>query len=255
MKSALRVLILTGGAAAIFAAQPLFNSATQSQWTVTQGSKTIGTITLLTSASGTRAEFASPTGSKTTLLGGNNSVWMRTNKGDVELATISAATPETTAAAALLLPFTTTKNDAVVLSSGKTTSYKFRGATATYTYDSKGPSKVDLNVGGKQYTLTRKLLASSTADASNFRIQSASGRVSRLARLSGDLLGPTDTSVSATAGAKGAGTPGLHLKDGGNYDALETLEKRDTAWKAKMAPALDDFQKSGKVGKSREGQQ
>ncbi len=255
MKSVLSGLTVIASVA-IFAATapPLFNSPSESRWSVTQGSKSIGTITLLTGNSGTRAEFRSPSGTVTTLLGGNGSVWMRTSAGDVDLATISAATPETTSATALLLPFSPMKTDGVESKSGKITTYEFRGATATYTYDAKGPSKVDLELGGKKYTLARTSMSTSSADAATFAIRPKKGAASRLARLSGDLLGPSDTSVSATAGARGAGNKGLKLKDGGDYTAVEKLENRDEAWKKKLDTALTDFQKSGKVGKAREDQ-
>ncbi len=254
MKSVASCMVLIASAAVLYAAPALFSTGSESKWMVTKGSSPIGTLTVLTGASGTRAEFRSPSGSVTTLLGGDGTVWMRTSSGDVELSTMSSATPETTAAAALLLPFTTTKGDAVETKKGKVATYKFRGATANYTFDAKGPAKVDVDLGGRQYTLTRTSLSSSSADASNFAIRPKKGAASKLARLSGNLLGPSDTSVSATAGGRGAGNTGLKLKDGGDYTAVEKLEKRDAAWKAKLDTALTDFQQSGKVGKARENQ-
>ena len=248
------VLVIASAAVIAAAAPPLFHSPSESKWTVTQGSKSIGTITLLTSNSATRAEFRSPSGTVTTLLGGNGSVWLRTSGGDVDLATISATRPETTTAAALLLPFSPMKSADVDTKSGKVANYKFRGATATYIYDAKGPSKVDIETGGQKLILTRTSTSSSSADAATFAIRPKKGAASRLARLSGDLLGPSDTSVSATAGARGAGNKGLKLKDGGDYTAVEKLENRDAAWKKKLDTALTDFQKSGKVGKAREDQ-
>lgn len=255
MRSALSGLAVIASAAILAAsAPPLFNSPSESKWTVTQGSNSIGTITLLTSDSGTRAEFRSSSGAVTTLLGGNGSVWMRTSGGDVDLATISATTPETTTAAALLLPFSPMNNADVDTKSGKVSVYKFRGATAAYTYDAKGPSKVEVRTGNQKLMLTRTSTSSSSTGAATFAIRPKKGAASRLARLSGDLLGPSDTSVSATAGARGAGNKGLKLKDGGDYAAVERLENRDAAWKKKLDTALTDFQKSGKVGKAREDQ-
>jgi hypothetical protein len=255
MKSAASCLFAIASAAALFAAPPLFTSATESKWTVTQGSKSIGTITLLTSSSGTRAEFRPLSGSVSTFLGGNNSVWMRSGGQDTDVATISATTPESTTALALLLPFTPMKTDAVETRDGKATMYKYRGAKATYTWDARGPSKVDIDDAGKKYTLTRISLTASSADASNFTIRPKTSAGSRLARLSGNLLGSSDTSVSGTAGGRGAGTKGLKLKDGGDYSAVEKLENRDTNWRKKnLDSALEEFQKTGKVGKAREGQ-
>jgi hypothetical protein len=254
MKYVLSGWLLVAGAASGFAATPLFSGATESKWILASGTKSLGTVTLLTSSAGTRAEVRATSGPVTTYLGGNGTVWMRASGGDVELSTISAATPESTAAVALLLPFTTTKSDAVETKDGKVTAYKFRGAKATYGYDAKGPVKVELEMGGAKYTLTRTSASPSTADASNFAIRSRKSTSSKLARLSGDLLGPSDTSVSATAGGRGAGNSGLTLKDGGDYAAVKKLEDRDANWKAKLDTALDEFQKSGKVGKARENQ-
>ncbi len=252
MKSVASCILLLASATMLHASPALFSPGSESRWIVTRGSSPAGTLTVLTGSTGTRAELRSPSGSLTTLLGGNGSVWMRTSSGDVELSSLSAATPETTVAAALLLPFTTTKGDTVETKKGKVATYAFRGAAARYTFDGKGPAKVEVDLGGTPYTLTRKSLSSTSADASTFAIRPKKGTASRLARLSGDLLGPTDTSVSATAGGRGAGNTGLKLKDGGDYAAVEKLEKRDTAWKAKLDQALTDFQQSGKVGKARE---
>jgi hypothetical protein len=254
MKYVVSLLLLFSAAGLSAAPPPLFSGATESKWAVTKGSSSIGTITLLTSANGTRAEFRSPSGTVTTLLGGNGSVWLHASANDTDLATISATTPETTTAAALLLPFNTTKDAGIETKSGKVTSYKFRGATAVYTWDAKGPSKVDLDLGGTKYALTRTSLNSSNAPSSTFAVKPKKGAASRLARLSGDLLGPSDTSVSATAGGRGAGQVGLKLKDGGDYAAVEKLERRDMAWKKKLDSALEEFQKQGKVGKAREDQ-
>jgi hypothetical protein len=254
MKYVASCLLLAASATALFAAPPLFTSNSQSKWTVTRASKTIGTVTLLTSAKGTRAEFNPSSGKTTTFLGGNNSVWMRTGAQDTEIATISATTPESTSAIALLLPFTTTKNDAVESKDGKVTTYRYRGAKATYTYDSRGASKVDIDEQGTRYTLTRTSFSTSNADASNFAVHPKKGAGSRLAQLSGDLLGASDTSVSATAGTSGVGSKGLKLKDGGDYAAVEGLENRDENWKEKIDSALEEFQKAGKVGKARENQ-
>jgi hypothetical protein len=240
---------------AVLAAVSLLGGSTESKWTVTRGSATVGTVTLLTGTAGTRAEWKAA-GQPATIvfLGGNGKVWLRTTGGDVELATISASTIENSVAPALLLPFTTSPGDALGSKDGKVTSYAYRGARATYMYDAKGASRVDIKSGGQSYTLTRRSLNSSNADASNFAIRPKKSAASRLARLSGDLLGPSDTSVSATAGGRGVGTKGLKLNDGGDYGAVEKLENRDAAWSEKLTTALNEFQKDGKVGKTRENQ-
>jgi hypothetical protein len=235
----------------LFATMTIVGSGTESKWTVTKGSTTLGTITLLTSNNGTRAEWkASGQPATTVYLGGNDEVWLRTTGGDVQLATISANSVENAVAPALLLPITTSTAAKINTKDGKTTSYDYRGSKATYTYDTKGVNKIEVKSGGQTYTVTRYLLSSSNADASNFTIRPKKGAASRLARLSGNLLGPSDTSVSATAGGRGVGTKGLKLNDGGDYDAVAKLENRDAAWHARLDSALASFQKNGKVGKN-----
>lgn len=220
MKFALSAVLL-------IAATPLFHSATESKWSVHKGSAQIGTVTLLTSASGTaRAEFRPTKGAVTTFLGDSKgTVWQRTGSGDVEVK--NAETPEAIAASALLF-----KGDAKVSS------------------DAKGPSKIEAD----KYTLTRTSLSSSNADAATFAVRPKKGASSRLAALSGDLLGSSNSNVAATAGGRGAGEKGLKLKDGGDYSAVEKLENRDAKWKQKLDGALEEFQKDGKVGKARENQ-
>ncbi len=241
-------------AVSAFAAPPLFRGATESKWTVAKGSSNAGLLTVLTSGSAARAEFRAASGPVTVYLGGQGKVWLRTANGDVELSTISATTTESVVAPALLLPFTTAAADSVQTKDGHVSSYSFRGAQATYTHDAKGPSKIEIISGGSQYTLTRLSISASNADASNFDVRPKKGAASRLARLSGDLLGSSDTNVSATAGGRGAGTKGLKLKDGGDYAAVAKVENRDAAWKTNLEAALDEFQKDGKIGKARENQ-
>jgi hypothetical protein len=237
---------------ALLAAASLLSGGTESIWTVSKGSTAVGTITLLTSSAGTRAEWRG-TGQPATIvfLGADDKVWLRTPTGDVELASVSAASTENTVVPALLLPFRTGQTDDVEWKDGKVAVYAYRGVKATYTYDAKGAAKVDVRSAGQMYTLTRTSLSTSNAGASNFAIRPKKSAASRLARLSGDLLGPSDRSVSATAGGRGVGTKGLKLNDGGNYSAVEKLENRDAGWHDKLGPALSEFQKDGKVGKER----
>lgn len=239
-------------AVSAFAAPALFSGATESKWSVTSGSKTLGTLTLLTSADAARAEWkASSGGPAAIFLGGSNKVWMRATGGDVELATISAETTESALAPALLLPFTTAAGDAVDQKDGKVRSYSYRGAKAAYTWDAKGPSKIEVTSGGQKYTLTRTSLSASTADKSNFAVRPKKGASGRLAQLAG-LGGSSDRTVSATAGSRGVGTKGLKLNDGGDYAALEKVEDRDQEWRQKnFDDELKKFQQTGKVGRER----
>jgi hypothetical protein len=212
---------------AILAAVSLFSTPTESKWTVTKGATAAGTVTLLTSAKGVRAEWraAAPKSPLVVFLGGNGKVWVRETGGDVELAAYKGGVEKQFIPALL-----------------------FTDAKAKYTKDAKGPSAVE--VAG--YKLTRKSLASSNADALNFAIRPKKSAATRLASLSGGLLGPSQSTVSPTAGGRGVGTKGLKLADGGDYAAVESVENRDAAWKEKMDGALAAFQKEGKVGKARE---
>jgi hypothetical protein len=250
----LMIAIVLFAATAFAAPQPLFKGATESKWTVTTGGKPAGTITLLTSANAARAEWKNNSKSPAAVyLGANGKIWLRVTGGDVELATISATTPENMSVVALLLPFDATDRQLTV-TSGKVATYAYRGGKASYTYDAKGPSAIDVTFGGQKYTLTRTSLGTSNADASNFAVRPKKGAASRLAALSGSLLGPSDASVSAGAAGRGAGEKGLKLKDGGDYDAVLKLENRDANWRAKLDDALVKFQQEGKVGKDRENQ-
>jgi hypothetical protein len=226
MKKLLAVAALLTATAAL-GAPALFSTPTESKWTVTKGGTTAGSITLLTSANGVRAEWraAAAKSPVVVFLGSNNKVWVRETGGDVELSTYKGAAKAFVPA----LLFTDLK-------------------AAKYTKDAKGPSVVE--TGG--YKLTRTSLETSKADASNFAVRPKKGAASRLASISGGLLGPSQSTVSATAGGRGVGTKGLKLADGGDYEAVESIENRDAAWSEKMSDALAAFQKEGNVGKARE---
>jgi hypothetical protein len=205
----------------------LFSTPTESKWTVTKGGAAAGTVTLLTGRSGARAEFrATPKSPVVVFLAGSDQkIWVRESGGDVELSAYKGGAEKSIVPALLLTD-----------------------AKAKYTKDAKGVSQVDAN----GLVAKRTSLADSKADASNFAVRPKKGAASRLARLSGDLLGPSQSTVSATAGGRGVGTKGLKLADGGDYAAVEALENRDAAWGEKMSDALAEFQKDGKVGKGRE---
>ncbi|HEX8255759.1 MAG TPA: hypothetical protein VF846_21650 [Thermoanaerobaculia bacterium] len=216
---------MTGFLAVLLAV--LFSTPTESKWTVTKGGTAAGTVTLLTSKSSARAEFrATPKSPVIVFLGGpDGKVWVRESGGDVELSAYKGGAEKSIVPALL-----------------------FTDAKAKYAKDDKGTSQVDVN----GFVAKRTSFAVSKADASNFAVRPKKGAASRLARLSGDLLGPSQSTVSATAGGRGVGTKGLKLADGGDYAAVEAVENRDAAWAEKMSDALADFQKDGKVGKGRE---
>lgn len=252
MRRILGLVFLLAASTATGSPFTLFHTPTESKWLVSSGGKTLGRLTLLTGTSASRAEWKPSAGAATTvLLGGSGKAWLRATGGDVDVATISANPVEILAALPLLLPFSITDVETIETRDGKPRTYEFRGVKATYQFDAKGPSAVEVSSGGSRYIIKRESMSSSSADASNFTIRPKKGAASRLARLSGDLLGPSDSSVSATAGGRGVGTKGLKLKDGGDYGAVAKLEARDDAWRAKLDAALDEFQKDGKVGKNR----
>jgi hypothetical protein len=240
-------------AAAAIAAQSLMKARGESKWNVTRDGKEIGSVTLLTNgATASRAEWTGKAGGPaTTFIGGNGGVWIRAAGGDIDLATLSGNTPERVVLPALLLPSTTTPGDRVETPVGKSWSYAYRGAQARYQSDARGVTKIDIASGGTSYVVTRTSVAEKAVDAQLFTIRPKKAAASRLARLSGDLLGPSDKSVSATAGGRGVGGSGLKFADGGDYSSLEKLEARDAVWKEKLPAALGEFQKDGKVGKER----
>jgi hypothetical protein len=232
------------------AVAPLVNSGTESKWKVTKGTAQIGTVTVLTSATAGRAEWK--TNEKSTpevFIGTGGKIWMRATGGDVDVATLSATMAPRDVAQALLVSFG--PNTQAQSKDGKVSSFAYAGSKATYAYDEKGASKITIKSGDVTYVVTRTAIGPTSASASNFTVRPRQGAASRLAQMSGGLLGPTDTSVAATAGGRGVGTKGLKLSDGGDYDAVEDIEDRDAKWSARLDKELEDFQKSGKVGRSR----
>lgn len=233
------------------AVTPLVNAGTESKWKVMKGATEIGTVTLLTSSAAARAEWKSTDKSAPQVfIGTGGTVWMRATGGDVDVATLSATMPPRDVAQAMLAPFGPTQLIKTA-KDGKVATASYGGAKAAYTYDDKGASKITITSHDGTYIVTRTSLASTNAAASNFTVRPRKSAASRLASLSGDLLGPGDTKVAATAGGRGVGQKGLRLADGGDYEAVEKLENRDAAWSANMDAALTDFQKKGKVGRSR----
>lgn len=217
---------MIGFPAVVILAAVLFNTPTESKWTVTKGGTAVGNVTLLTGRSGVRAEFrATPKSPVVVFLGSSNKVWVRESGGDVELSAYKGVVEKSIVPALL-----------------------YTDAKARYAKDAKGVSQVDVN----GYVVKRTTLAASNADASNFTVRPKKGAATRLALLSGGLLGPSQSTVTPTAGGRGVGTKGLRLADGGDYAAVEAIENRDAAWAEKLSEALAEFQKEGNVGKGRE---
>ena len=252
MEAAAVVVILVMVVALLaHAAPPLFPAASESQWTVTSGGAQVATIALLTDGKSVRAEWKSGQ-VPVVFVGTNSKIWVKRSGGDVELATYEGGI-EWTIVPALLLPYTTSTSSKTELSGGKTSVYTYSGATASYKYDGNAPLSIEIAAGGKTYLISRTALKKpASVDASLYTIRPKSTATSQISKLAGNLLGPSDRKVSATAGGRGV-KPVTKLADGGDYDALQKLEERDAAWKESMDEALQEFQQSGKVGGSRGG--
>lgn len=247
MRRAFWSFAVLGVAVALFAAPPLFTTASESAWDVASGGKSVGTIILLGDGRSVRAEWSAGKGAPVVFIGTDGKVWVKAAGGDIELAQYKGSI-ERAIVPALLLPFTTGPKDTAEVKAGKVSSYLYGGAAATYTWDAKGPAAVEVRSGEATYTLTRKTAGKpKSSDPSLYAVNPKRGAGAKLGRLAGNLLGPADKSVSATAGGRGV-EKGARFKDGGDYDALEKLETRDEEWAAKLADELEKFQKEGKVG-------
>jgi hypothetical protein len=209
-----RIVIALAAAALLVGAAP---KGSESKWNVKKGSATIAAVTLLHEDGKARAEWKKDAkSSPIVFLSGDGKLWVRESGGDVESKDYEGG------AEASIVP-------ALIKNADK---------------------QAKLTIAGG-YTATRTSLANKSIDAAEFTVRPKKGAAQRLARLSGDLFGPTTSGASATAGGRGASGSGLKLKDGGNYDELTKLENRDAEWKSKLDSALTEFQKDGKVGKER----
>lgn len=233
------------------AAPPLFESPSESTWAVSSQGKAVATVTLLTDGKNVRAEWKGST-APMVFVGTQGKIWLKQTGGDLELASAPAGV-ERQVVPALLLPYLTTGKDKTTLASGKLSTYSWGTSSATYAWDAKGPATVEVKSGTKAWTLTRtKLGKPASSQATLFAVQPKKTAATRLASVAGGLLGPSDRSVSATAGGRGV-EKGAKFKDGGDYEALARLESRDEEWSKKLTAALETFQKQGKVGESRGG--
>jgi hypothetical protein len=209
-------------ASAILAAALMTATAygAESKWTVMHGSTQVATVTLLTSGQSARAEWKKGAASAPVIfIRAGARTWVRATGGDIEVGSYKGGEEKTILPALL------------VVDANRTT--------------------VKVASGSTSYTLSRTSFSPHSPDASTFTVRPRQGAATRLARLSGDLLGPTSSGASATAGGRGASGKGLKLDDVGNYDALAKVESRDDAWRKNLDAALDEFQKDGKVGKER----
>lgn len=235
-------------------ASTLFSKPAESKWSVTTAGAPVATVTLLNDGTNARAEWrTSMKAPAITFIAANGKIWLKAAGGDVDFATTSGSGSERLIIPSLLLPATVTAKDKVTLTSGKVSTYTYTPGTAakaTYLHDVSGASSIDITAGGKIYKLTRTTFAAKKSDATLFAVRPKKGATSRISRLAGDLLGPSDSSVSATAGSRGV-ERGSEFADGGDYAALAALEARDAAWKKNLDSALAEFQRAGSIGQAR----
>ncbi|HVR42401.1 MAG TPA: hypothetical protein VMS56_03055 [Thermoanaerobaculia bacterium] len=234
----------------LVAAPPLFRGAAESSWEV--AGVDAASVTVLTDGRSVRAEWNAGSGAPIVFIATEGKIWVRDGGGDVELAQWRGG-DEKIVVPALLLPYTTTAKDRTTLAGGNVETYGYGGATATYSWDAKGPSGVEVKAGAKSWTLSRKKLGSvSSKDASLYEVKPKQGASSRLAALAGGLFGSSDRSVSATAGGRGV-EKGARFEDGGDYEALAAIEIADDEWDDEAGEELAKFQNEGNVGRGRGG--
>ena len=223
----------------------LFRTPTRSSWTVTKNGAAAGKVELSASGAMVRADWEPASGGATTFISREDKVWVRAEGGDSEIA--SAKHPASAFVPALLLPATTTARDRLQESSGKVSVYTFGSSTANYEWDGSGPAKVNVKDGSTTWTLVRSSVKPGAIPAATFEVRAKQGRGGRLASMAGNLLGPSNRDVSATAGVSGVDPKGVRLNDGGDWTALSKAEEMNDEFTAD-AKALAEFQKSGKVG-------
>ena len=252
MKQLISAALLLAAASAH--ASSLFSKPAESKWSVTTSAGPIATVTLLNDGGNARAEWkASAKAPAITYVAAGGKIWLKAAGGDVEFATTSGSGSERHVIPSLLLPATVTAKDKVTLASGKVSTYSYTlgtAAKAIYIHDTNGASSINVTAGGKIYKLTRTAFAGKKSDATLFAVRPKKGATSRISRLAGDLLGPSDSSVSATAGSRGV-ERGAEFSDGGDYSALAALEARDASWKENLDTALAEFQRAGSIGPAR----
>lgn len=252
MKRLLLTAIILSGFSAH--AGTLYSKPAETKWNVTADGASVGVVTLLSNGSSVRAEWkTSPSSPAVTYLGSGGKVWLKAAGGDVELSATSGSGADRLIVPALLLPSTISPKTKVTSAGGKVSAYSYTVKSpvkATYKHDASGVSEVVVVAAGKTYKLTRSAFAAKAHDASLFTLRPKKTASSRMASLAGDLLGPSDASVSATAGGRGV-ERGAEFADGGDYAALALLEARDRQWSANLDAALEEFQRTGSVGSAR----
>lgn len=250
----IRFAILAVAAAATVESAHLFSKASETKWSVTANGRPAGTITLFSDSARARAEYkSSPSAPTVVYIAANGKIWLKSAGGDVELAATTSSSVDRIIAPALLLPVTVSAKDRVTPKSGAVTSYEYTPgapARASYKHDASGAVSVEITSGKQTFSLTRTSHAAKAAAAAMFEVRPRAGATTRMSRLAGDLFGPSDSSVSATAGTRGV-ERGDEFADGGDHAALAALEARDARWKSSLDEALEEFQKDGRIGPAR----
>ena len=196
------------------------SSGTESKWSVARGSTNIATITLLKSGSDARAEWKKDAKSAPiTFFLSKGKLYVRETGGEIDLDAYKGGEEKAIVAALL-------KADPSAL------------------------KMLKVAANGATYTLERTSVANRDMDSATFTVRPKKSAASRLALMSADFLGPSSSGTSATAGGKGVTI--VKLDERGDYAALQALENRDEKWRENLDKSLAEFQKSGKVGRSRE---
>jgi hypothetical protein len=235
------VLLLAAGA---LSAATLFNSATQSTWSVAQGSTNIGKLTMTTDGKSVRVDWKPSSGAGSSLVGSNGKIWLKGSGGDEEFSKYRDTVGKVVIPA-LLLPTTTAASDKVTAAANKVSAYNYGASSAKYTYDAKGPQKIEVTAGATKYTLTRDSITPGTgAMASFYEVKPKTSKLAGLKGMAGSLLGPSDSSASASAGVKGVSEEEA-MEAGINLARVEALIARD---EKPVDAELKKFQKEGKVG-------
>ena len=250
MKRLLIVVAVALLAVAVYAAPPLFSSASRSEWTVSDGKATIATATLTTDGTKSRVDWKPTSGATVTYIARDGKIYVKNSGGDLDLGAHKGS--EKSIVPALLLPTQTAKKDKVTATGAVISAYTFGSSTAAFTNDAKGPQVITVTSGATKYTLKRASLNAGGVTSAMFEITPKPSKLAGLKNIASNaagLGGESDTSVAASAGASGA-REGVRLADGGDYDAVDALEETDEATQKAREAQAKKFQSEGKVGKS-----
>jgi hypothetical protein len=214
--------------ASLWAAQPLFKSATESKWSVVDASKKpVATATLTTDGVKSRVDWTGTDGRTSVFIARDGKTYVRGNSGDLELGAYKGAEK------ALVAPLLDTAAP---------------GAKATA--DAKGPAAIAFSINAQKYTYTRTSVSKSTATEALYTVTAKTSKLASLKNSikgAGGLLGSSDSTASTSAAAKGV-DPATAMKYGVDLTAVDKLMAQDAQSQEARAVQLKKFQKDGKVG-------